>query len=266
MTRHSRKGGNPPHHPSPHTPSFPRRRESTIPAHAGIHRPTTPTPEKTLRHSREGGNPQFPKFIVPLPQCPRKTLRHPGGNPPRACGRKPEKNTPSFPRRRESTIPAHAGIHRPITPHPRKHSVIPAKAGIHIPAHAGIHRPITPNARIIPVGNFIVPQCPRKTPRRRESTFPRMREFIVPLEKKTLRHSREGGNPQFPRMREFIVPLPRQELKIGVAARACGNSSSHFPAGMSHPQENGLRHSFRRIGMLSQGIHNSRVRPLPGNE
>ena len=38
--RHSRKGRNPPR------PSFPRRRESTIPAHAGIHRPTTPAPEK----------------------------------------------------------------------------------------------------------------------------------------------------------------------------------------------------------------------------
>ena len=70
ITRHSREGGNPPHHSS-----FPRRRESTIAAHAGIHRPTTPTLEK---------------------------------------------NTPSFPRRRESTIAAHAGIHRPTTRRPRK--------------------------------------------------------------------------------------------------------------------------------------------------
>ena len=83
LLRHSREGGNPPHHPS-----FPRRRESTIPAHAGINRPITPMPEKTLRHSheggnphpiirhsREGGNPQFPhtrEFLVPLTQCPKK--------------------------------------------------------------------------------------------------------------------------------------------------------------------------------------------------
>ena len=172
IIRHSREGGNPPHHSS-----FPRRRESTIAAHAGIHRPTTPTPEKntlsflrrresipsvipakagihncrargnssshypdarekhsvipaearinTVRHSREGGNPQLPRtreFIVPLPQRPRKTLRHShaGENPPHHS---------SFPRRRESTITAHAGIHRPTTRDAReKHSVIPAFA------------------------------------------------------------------------------------------------------------------------------------------
>ena len=105
---HSREGGN----PHSNTPSFPRRRESTIPAHAGIHRPITPIPEKILRHSceggnphpiirhsREGGNPQFPRMrelIVPLPQCPKKY----------------------------SVIPTKAGIHTPS-------SVIPAKAGIH---------------------------------------------------------------------------------------------------------------------------------------
>ena len=74
----------------PHHPSFPRRRESTIPAHAGIQRkhhpdrPGTSFPHRTtstsfprrqestpiIRHSREGGNPQFPRtreFIVPFP-------------------------------------------------------------------------------------------------------------------------------------------------------------------------------------------------------
>ena len=73
--RHSREGGNPQFPrtrefivPSPkarkkysiipkNTPSFPRRRESTIPAHAGIHRPIPQSSKKTLRHSREGGNP-----------------------------------------------------------------------------------------------------------------------------------------------------------------------------------------------------------------
>ena len=82
ILRHSRAGGNPPRHPSPHTPSFPRRRESTSPANAGIQRKETPSrltrhpiptqnylnviPAKAglhpvIRHSREGGNPQFPR-------------------------------------------------------------------------------------------------------------------------------------------------------------------------------------------------------------
>ena len=46
--------------------------------HSIIPKNTPPFP-KTLRHSREGGNPQFPRmreFNVPLPQRPRKTLRH----------------------------------------------------------------------------------------------------------------------------------------------------------------------------------------------
>ena len=96
ILRHSREDENPPRHPS-----FPRRRESTIPAHAGIHRPTTPMPEKntpSFPRRRESTIP-FPRtreFIVPPPQ-------------------RPKKNTPSFPRRQESTpssvIPAKAGIH-----------------------------------------------------------------------------------------------------------------------------------------------------------
>ena len=80
---------------------FPRRpkKYSVIPAKAGIH---------TIRHSREGGNPQFPRtreFIVLLPQCLKKysvilakagihTIRHSreGGNP-------------QFPRTREFIVP-----------------------------------------------------------------------------------------------------------------------------------------------------------------
>ena len=249
-TPHSRKGGNPFHHPS-----FPRRRESTIPAHAGIHRPTSSKkysviPAKAgihpiIRHFREGGNPQFPRtreFTVPLPQRPKKILRHSrkGRNPssvipaktsviPARKGRNPSHH-PSFPRRRESTIPAHAGIHRPTTPTPKKYSVIPAKAGIH---------PI-------------------------------------------IRHSREGGNPQFPRTREFIVPPPqrpkntssfpqRQEsipssvipAKAGIHnSRARGNSSSHYPNRPKNTPSFPQRQESIPSSVIpaKAGIHNSRAR------
>ena len=103
ILRHSRTDRNP--------PLSPRRRESTpssvIPAKAGIH------------NSRARGN-SSSHYL----NARKKTLRHSreGRNPPRH---------PSFPRRRESTIPAHAGIHRPTTPMPeKKHSVIPAFAGM----------------------------------------------------------------------------------------------------------------------------------------
>ena len=150
--RHSRKGGNPhpspvipakagihTHHPSfprKPTPSFPQRRES----------------KPIIRHSREGGNPQFPRMrefnenTIQTDQTPHSHTGPPqrhsrkSGNPhpspvipaetysviPAKAGihkfpRMREfivpllqcpKNTPSFPRRRESTIPAHAGIQR----------------------------------------------------------------------------------------------------------------------------------------------------------
>ena len=118
--RHSREGGNP-------HPSFPRMRaipkptetphshtgllrHSTIPAHPA-HQPVIPTGGKPQRHSRKGGNP-----FIPFPQKP----------------------TPSFPRRRESTIPAHAGIQRkhhpnqPDTsfPHRTTSTSFPQSAGI----------------------------------------------------------------------------------------------------------------------------------------
>ena len=136
---HSRGGRNLPH------PSFPRRRESTIPAHAGIHRSTTPAPEKStpsfpqrresipavipaeveiypIRHSREGGNPQFPRmreFTVPLPRHLRKILRHSrkDGNDVEVVLRGNEVSGRSgwcffveFPRTRELWIPAFAGM------------------------------------------------------------------------------------------------------------------------------------------------------------
>ena len=124
---HSREGEN------QYQPSFPRRREFTIPAYAGIHRPTTPTPEKNTppfqrrRKSipavipAKAGIPQFPRmreFIVSLPRHPRKTPRH--------SNEDENQYQPSFPRRRESTIPAHAGIHR-LPRHPRKTTPTPEK-------------------------------------------------------------------------------------------------------------------------------------------
>ena len=116
---------------------------------------TQPSPliAHTLRHSRACGNStsHYSNTRKNTPSFP-KTFRHPQKHSVIP------KNTPSFPRRRESIIPAHAGIQRPTTPipektlhhfpktlrHSQKHSVIPAKAGIQIPAHAGIQRPTTP--------------------------------------------------------------------------------------------------------------------------
>ena len=240
--RHSREGGNPSSHYSnaqkntpsfprrresivpllqrpKNTPSFPRRRESivplpqrpkklsVIPAKAGIHRPITPTPKKHSVIPAKAG------IHRPITPTPKKTLRHSreGGNPSSHYSNA-QKNTPSFPRRRESIVP--------LPQHPKKHSVIPAKAGI--------HRPTTPTPKKTlrhsredgnPSSHY--PNTQKNTP-----SFPRRRESIVPLPqrpkkhsvipakagihrpttptpKKTLRHSREGGNPQFPRTREF---------------------------------------------------------------
>ena len=186
-TRHSRKGGSPPHHPP-----FLQRQESTpspaIPAKAGIY--------PISRHSREGGNPQFPRtreFIVPLHQSPKK----------------------------HSAIPACAEIH-PITRHsckggnhhPITSAVIPAKAGIHnsrargnssshyIKAQKKLrhsrmrgnpphHPPFLQRQESNP------PHHP-SFPRRRESTIPAHAGIHRPITskpKKTLRHSRKGGNP-----------------------------------------------------------------------
>ena len=271
------------------TPSFPRRRESTIPAHAGIQRPITPTPRKntppfpqkptppfpqkhsvipakTLRHSREGGNPQFPRtreFNVPLPQHPGKTLRH------------SRKNTPPFPRK------------------PKKHSVIPAKAGIH-------------NSRARGNSTSHYPNTQKKTLRHsRENLLRHSRKNLLRhsrknsvIPAKTLRHSREGGNPQFPRTREFNVPLPQHPgktlrhsrentppfpqkhsaipakttppfpqkhsvipAKAGIHnSRARGNSTSHYPntqkKTLRHFRENLLRPSFPRSHVgTSPGSH-----------
>ena len=149
---------NPPHPPSP-----PRRREST---NAGIPPQFTPTRESTVsviptnfnptsRHSPRRRESTIParEFTVPCPHrhshesgksFPQSTSRHSrskAGNPhSRARGNSPshspnarilviptgiQPHHPSFPRRRESTFPP---PHYPQCP--KKHSVIPAKAGI----------------------------------------------------------------------------------------------------------------------------------------
>ena len=160
------------------------KKHSVIPAKAGIHNsracgnsssyypntPATPVPEKTLRHSREGGNLQFPRmreFHRPTTPMPEKTLRHSreGGNPP---------HHPSF---REGSV--FSGI------------------GVVGRWNSRMRSSYYPNTPATPV--------PEKTLRHsREGgnlQFPRMREFhrpTTPMPEKTLRHSREGGNPQFP--------------------------------------------------------------------
>ena len=102
--------------PEKSTPSFPQRRESipaVIPAEVEIY---------PIRHSREGGNPQFPRmreFIDPLPRHLRKILRHSrkDGNDVEVVLRGNEVSGRSgwcffveFPRTRELWIPAFAGM------------------------------------------------------------------------------------------------------------------------------------------------------------
>ena len=157
--------------PRKSTPSFPQKRESN----------------PIIRHSREGGN-QTPSSVIPAKA---------GIHNSRACGNSSShypnarKNTPSFPRMRESN---------PIIRHSRKggnqtpSSVIPAKAGIHNSRACGNSSSHYPNAR-------------KNTP-----PFPRMRESN-PI----IRHSRKGGNPT----PSSVIPA-----KAGIHnSRACGNST-----------------------------------------
>ena len=273
--------------------AFPRRSvgtRNTIPAKAEIHHPTTPTPkktlrhsrkggnpsshysnaQKTLRHSREGGNPQFPRTrefnenIIQTDQThhfhtepPQHHSREGRNSPPHYPNA--QKNTPSFPRRRESIVP--------LLQRPKKHSVIPAKTGI--------HRPTTPTPKKTlrhsreggnPSSHY--PNAQKNSP-----SFPRRRESIVPLPqrpkklsvipakagihrpttptpKKTLRHSREGGNPSshypnaqknspsFPRRRESIVPLPQRPKKLSVIPAKAGIHCTIYHATL-HPGTQG---------------------------
>ena len=96
-----------------------------------------------------------------------------------------QKNTPSFPRRRESIAPL-SQCPRKILRHSREggnpspHYLNARGKYFVIPAKAGIHRPT-------------VPMPEENTP-----SFPRRQESIAPLSqcpRKILRHSREGGNP-----------------------------------------------------------------------
>ena len=144
------------HHSHTELPStsFPRTRESTpssaIPAKAGIH--------PIIRHSREGGNPQFPRtrefnkkkhhrptrHIIPTQNYLQRHPTHAGIHPIIRHSREGGNSHPSFPRRRESTIPAHAGIQQKETPSRPSHShtELPSR----IPTHAGIH-PIIRHSR-----------------------------------------------------------------------------------------------------------------------
>ena len=139
-------------------------------------------PQRTFRHSREGGNPQFPRmreFIVPLPRRPNTREKH-----------------SAIPAKKHSSTPA------------KKYSAIPAK---NIPSFPQKNIPSFPRMR-----EFIVPLPRRPNTREKHSDTPAKKYSAIPAKnipsfpQRTFRHSREGGNPQFPRMREFIVPLPRR--------------------------------------------------------
>ena len=161
--RHSREGGIHPHHPS-----FPRRRESTIPR-TGNPSPSVIPAKAGIHNSRARGN---SSTHTPTP----------------------EKNTPSFPRKSNPTI-------RRRNPPPP--SVIPAKAGIH-PALRGNSRA---RGNSFPhTGDGLDPVIPAKDG---NPSFPRV---IDPYP--TIRHSHESGihphHPSFPRRRESTYPNTRK--------------------------------------------------------
>ena len=160
---------------SRNTPSFPQhsvipaRRESTIPAHAGIHSSHSPKPEKNT--------PPFPQkntspSVIPAKAGMTLTI---------------SRNTPSFPRRIHNSRARgtqmdspKAGIEISGSVITQQNSVIPAKAGI-----------TSRHSREFGNGWPPIPQ------------FPRTREFTIPLlqsPRKTLRHSH--NTPSFPRRRE----------------------------------------------------------------
>ena len=142
-------------------------------------------------------------------------------------------NTPSFPKT----------LH-----HSQKHSVIPAKAGIHNSRARGNSTSHYPNARekhsIIPKNTPSFPKTLRHS--QKHSVIPAkagIHNSRACGNSATLKHHCRGFTPQFPRMREFNVPLlqcPRKTLhhsqkhsvipaKAGIHnSRACGNSTSHY--------------------------------------
>ena len=119
-----------------------------IPAHAGMHRPITPTPEKILCHSRKGGNPShnlsFPQRQESTPSSviPAKAGIHNS----RACGNSTKRNTI------QTNQTHHSHTELPSTPFPQRQesipsSVIPAKAGIHNSRACGNSSSHYPNTR-----------------------------------------------------------------------------------------------------------------------
>ena len=80
---------------------------------------------KIPRHSREGGNPQFPRtreFNVPLPNAQEKYSVIPAKAGIHSTRHSREGGNPQFPRTREFIVP--------LPNAQEKHSVIPAKAGM----------------------------------------------------------------------------------------------------------------------------------------
>ena len=148
-------------------PSFPRRRESTAPSP-----PDTPLPS-WFRHSREGGNP---------PHRHRRTHHSPHGSviPAKAgihrtvtAGHTTPLMVPSFPRRRESTVPSPPDTPLPAwfrhsreggNPPHRDRRTHHSPHGSVIPAQTGIHRTVT--------AEHTIPLMVPSFPRRRESTAP----------------------------------------------------------------------------------------------
>ena len=302
--RHSREGRE-------STPSIRHSREGreSTPNNPSRSRDQAPQSTPSIRHSRlrQSSTPSIREFIaVPLPQHPKKHSVIPAKTYcviPAKAGIHPI--NPSFPRRRESIIPAHAGIQRkhhpdrpdtsfphgttsasfprmrefivPLPQHPKKHSVIPAKTYCVIPAKAGIH-PITrhsregrnpPHQSVIPAKAGIHNSRARgnstKTPSRPTDTsfphrttsasFPRMREFIHTVITGTTSAS-------FPRMREFIVPLPQHPKKHSVipAKTYCVIPAKAGIHPITRHSREGRNPPHQSVIPAKAGIHNSRAR------
>ena len=162
------------------TPPFPQRRKST--------------PIIIIRHSREGGNPQFPRtreFIVPLPQCPKKHSAIPAKTEIHPIIRHSrEGGNPQFPRP------------LPQCPNARKNTPPRGNLSSHYP-NARKNTPFDSrlcgnDVEVVLCGNEVSGQVwmvfSVEFPHARELWIPAFRGNVIP----------GVGNPQFPRTREFI--------------------------------------------------------------
>ena len=161
-----------------------------IPAYAGIHSPIPPTPEKILCHSREGRNPKGKNTIQ------SDQTHHSRAGLPQRHSR--EGGNPQFPRMREfivpfpqhlkkySFIPAKAGIQREKTLSRATRHIIPAQDYLNvIPAKAGIHNSRKKHYPERPDTSF---------PRRTTSTS---REGGNPKEKNTIQSNQTHPIPAY---------------------------------------------------------------------